>query len=80
MLTIVNPHVTEPRVTEIAIRGAAGKSGTVSTLTSSDIHAHNTFDQPNTLLPKIDNMNVKGSTLVHEFPPASVSALQIDLV
>ena len=80
MLTVVNPHVIERRLTEIAIRGAAGKSGTVTTLTSPDIHAHNTFAGPNALVPKTDSVNVKGSTLVHEFPAASVSALQIELV
>lgn len=79
VLTVVNPHVSEPRLTEIAIRGAAAKSGTVTTLTSPDIHTHNTFAEPNTLVPKTDNMNIKGSMLVHEFPPASVSALQIEL-
>ena len=80
VLTVVNSHVSEPRLTEITIRGAAGKSGTVTTLTSPDIHAHNTFAQPTTLVPKTDSVKVKGSTLVHEFPPASVSALQIELV
>ena len=80
VLTVVNPHISEPRLAEIAIRGAAGKSGTVTTLASPDIHAHNTFAQPNTLVPKTDSINVKGPTLVHEFPPASVSALQIELV
>lgn len=80
VLTVVNPHVSEPRLTEIAIRGAAAKSGTVTTLTSPDMHAHNTFAEPNTLVPKTDSLNVRGSTLVHEFPPASVSALQIELV
>jgi hypothetical protein len=29
---------------------------------------------------KTDSPSVKGRTLVHEFPPASVSALQIELV
>jgi alpha-N-arabinofuranosidase len=80
MLTVVNPHVSEARLTEISIRGAAAKAGTISILTSSDIHAHNTFDQPDILVPKKDNIDVKGPTLVHEFPPASVSALEIELV
>ncbi len=80
VLTVVNPHVSEPRLTEIAIRGAAGKSGTVTTLTSPDIHAHNTFAQPNTLVPKTGSINVRGPTLIHEFPPSSVSKLQIELV
>jgi alpha-L-arabinofuranosidase len=80
VLTVVNPHISEPRLTEITIRGAAGKSGAVTTLISPDIHAHNTFAQPNTIVPRTSNIDVKGSTLVHEFPPASVSALQIELV
>jgi alpha-N-arabinofuranosidase len=80
VLTLVNPHVSEPRLTEIAIHGGAVKSGTVTTMTSSDIHAHNTFDQPSALIPRTEQMKVGGSTLVYEFPPASVSALQIELV
>ncbi len=32
------------------------------------------------LTPKTDSLNVNGATLVHEFPRASVSALQINLV
>jgi alpha-N-arabinofuranosidase len=80
VLTLVNPHVSEPRLTEIAIRGGAVKSGTVTTMTSSDIHAHNTFDQPNALIPRTEQMKGEGATLVYEFPPASVSALQIELV
>jgi len=79
VLTVVNPHVSESRPTEISIRGAAAKAGTVTTLTSPDIHAHNTFAQPNALVPKTDSLKVSGSTLVYEFPPASVAALQIEL-
>jgi len=37
---VVNPHVSEARETELAVRGATIKSGTVTTLTHSDIHAH----------------------------------------
>ena len=80
VLTVVKPHVSEPRLAEIAIRGAAGKSGIVTTLTSPDIHAHNTFAQPNMLVPKTDSLNVNGATLVYQFPRASVCALEIELV
>jgi alpha-N-arabinofuranosidase len=80
VLTVVNPHVSESRLTEISIRGADAKAGTVTTLNSPDIHAHNTFAQPNALSPKTDRLNVSDSTLVYEFPPASVSALQIELI
>jgi alpha-N-arabinofuranosidase len=79
VVTVVNPHVEEPRRAEIVIRGATGRRGTVRILTHSDIRARNTFDRPNTLVPKANDIEVKGSTLVQEFPPASVSALRIEM-
>jgi len=39
----VNPHVSEARETEIGIRGGGMNSGTVTTLTHSNIHANNSF-------------------------------------
>src|SRR6202012_2315389 len=50
-LTIVNPDVSKTTGTQIALRGGAiaRVSGTV--LASSDLHAHNTFDQPNAVMP-----------------------------
>src|SRR5208282_2974934 len=44
-LTVVNPHVSESKEAEIAVRGAALQSGSATVLTNSDIHAHNTFEQ-----------------------------------
>jgi alpha-N-arabinofuranosidase len=49
-------------------------------LTSSDIHAHNTFDQPHALTPH-DDKNVRtGTPLIYRFAPASVTRLEFDLV
>jgi len=52
-LTVVNPSAKETRETEISIRGASIKSAESRTLTSSDIHARNTFANPHALEPRI---------------------------
>ncbi len=79
VLTVVNPHVSEPRETEISIRGGSFKSGTASTLTNSDIHAHNTFDQRDVVGPKTKTVEVSGRILTFTFPPASVTKLGLTL-
>jgi len=78
-LTVVNPHVSDLREAEIAIRGAAVKSGLATVLTNSDIHAHNTFDQRNVVVPETKTLEITGRTLNHAFPPASVTKLALTL-
>jgi alpha-N-arabinofuranosidase len=80
VLTAVNPHASEARDTQIVVRGAAIQSARARMLTASDIHAHNTFDNPRALEPKDLEADLKGPTLVFRFPPASVTRLQISLV
>jgi alpha-N-arabinofuranosidase len=79
VLTAVNPHASEAKDTEIVVQGATIQSARARTLTSSDIHAHNTFDNPRGLEPKDVEAGLKGTTLVFRFPPASVTRLQISL-
>jgi len=79
VLTAVNPHASEAKDTEIVVQGATIQSARARTLTSSDIHAHNTFDNPRGLEPKDVEAGLKGPTLVFRFPPASVTRLQISL-
>ena len=45
-LTVTNPHLSEPRDTEIAVRGARASSAQAQVLTAPDVHAHNTFEKP----------------------------------
>jgi alpha-L-arabinofuranosidase len=51
----------------------------MSFLSNADIHAHNTFEQRDVLVPVTKAVGVSGGTLVVEFPPASVTALNIQL-
>ena len=79
VLTVVNPHVTEARETEIGVRGASLKSGVASTLTNPDIHAHNTLRQHDVVAPQTKNLDFKGRILTYSFPPASVTKLALML-
>jgi alpha-N-arabinofuranosidase len=78
-LTVVNPSVNEPRETQIHIHSAAAVSANATVLTSSDIHAHNTFEQSEAVTPKKAPVSVTGSLARFVFPPASVTKLQFDL-
>jgi alpha-N-arabinofuranosidase len=79
VLTVVNPHVSEARETEIGIRGGGLKSGFATTLTHSDMHAHNSFAERDVVSPKTSAVDFKGKTLTYTFPPASVTRLALTL-
>ena len=79
-LTMVNPHVSEPREAEIALRGASIVSMRADVLRAADIHAVNTFDRPNAVVPEHGRAETpRGNVVIHRFPPASVSRLTIAL-
>ncbi len=79
VLTVVNPSITETREAQISIPGATVKEGDAHTLSHSDIHAHNSFEHPDVLVPKRHRMNVSGTDITYSFPPASVVRLRVDL-
>lgn len=78
-ITAVNPSTTEPRLAEIALRGAMVKSTNMTFLSNSDIHVHNTFEQQDVVVPQTKVLSLNGGSLVVEFPPACVAALNIQL-
>jgi alpha-N-arabinofuranosidase len=76
---VVNPNLDRPMTTEINA-GAAIASYTGTVLTGPDVHAHNDFNQPNAVkTAAATTATVSGGRVVHTFPPASVTALQITL-
>jgi alpha-L-arabinofuranosidase len=81
IVTVVNPHATQPRVCEIAPRGARVKSGRARVLTSSDLKAHNSFTNPDALSPRDADVAVGTGPgpLVYTFAPASVTRLTLEL-
>ncbi|MFY9742073.1 MAG: alpha-L-arabinofuranosidase C-terminal domain-containing protein [Candidatus Sulfotelmatobacter sp.] len=79
-LTLVNPSVNEIRETEITVRSASIKSGTITVLTNSDIHAHNSFDQRNEVTPQVKDLQSAGSAITIQIQPASVTKLELSIV
>jgi alpha-N-arabinofuranosidase len=79
-VTAINPHISEPREAEIAVRGASIAGARAVTIAADDIHAHNTFDKPDTVKPRQGSVaGARGASLTYRFPPASVTRLTIDL-
>ncbi len=77
-LTVVNPHVHDERSVEIKLLGGAARSCTVRTLAASDIHAHNTFENPHAVASEETTVPVKGNP-VWTFKPASVTRLEFQV-
>jgi alpha-N-arabinofuranosidase len=78
-LTVTNQSLDTARESEIVIRGATMQSVNVVTLAAPDVHAHNTFDTPRAVEPKEQSATPRGGILVHRFPPASVTKLEVML-
>jgi alpha-L-arabinofuranosidase len=79
-LTMTNPHLTDARDAEIVLRGGVTPSSVEATvLTADDIHAHNTFEQPNTVTAKNATASVSGKVVRHTIPPSSVVKLAVTL-
>jgi alpha-N-arabinofuranosidase len=78
-LTIVNPDVSKTIETQIALRGSTVTRASGTVLASSDMHAHNTFDQPNAVMPTNLPVALGGGLLNVSIPPASVARLDVSL-
>jgi len=79
VLTVVNPHVSEAREAEIGIRSGSLKSGTATSLTHADMHAHNSLLERDVVRPKTSAVDGKRGVLTYTFPPASVTKLALTL-
>jgi alpha-N-arabinofuranosidase len=80
VVTAVNPNVSQPRETEITVRGAKPLSATMTVLISSDIHAHNTFVEPNAVMLRSGEVKITSSGMVAMIPAASVVCVQVNLL
>lgn len=78
-LTVTNPHLSEAQETEIVIRGAKISAVKAKVLSEKDVHAHNTFENPNAVMPRNETAIVKGESLIVRFAPASVTQIQATL-
>src|SRR5207302_647027 len=61
LVTFVNPRLGTPLAVEIDLRdGAEAREGSATVLTHTDCHAHNTFDAPETLVPRQESVATAG--------------------
>ena len=79
VVTAVNPDVAQARETQIAVRGASVKAATMTVLTATDIHAHNTFAEPNAVALRAGEAKVTSAGVVTTIPAASVVGVEIEL-
>ncbi len=79
-LTVVNTDLANPAETQIVLRGAEATRATGTVLAAGDMHAHNTFDQPNAVRTAALDIAVNASGLNVRLPAASVAKLEIVLV
>ena len=86
-VTLVNPHVSEPRSVEIAVRGAAAASAEAVVLRAPDVtggeRGHSRAQHIRTAArrqPRPQKVDApKAGMLVHELSPASVTRLTLKL-
>lgn len=78
VLTVVNPDIRNAQETEINVRNGRISNVRATVLSANDIHAHNTFDNPNGLRPTTPAVSA-GTPWIYQFVPASVTCLEFDL-
>ena len=79
-LSVVNLHTDDLVDAEITIDGAAADEIALARLSHTDMLAHNTFDQPNLLVPQREILPaLPAEPWRHTFPPASVSVFTVRL-
>ena len=78
-ISVVNTNIHEPIEATIDLGKMTVKGGSVSVLTAKDIHAHNTFENPNEVVTVTSPLNVSGSSFKHTFAPASVNVVELNL-
>jgi alpha-L-arabinofuranosidase len=79
VLTIVNPDLHNAQETEIDVLGARIARVRATVLTSDDMRARNTFDQPRAVEPTSNNGGAPASPFIYRFEPMSVTRLELDL-
>jgi alpha-N-arabinofuranosidase len=78
-LTAVNPDVSQPRETEIVLRGAKAVSAKAWVVAETDMHAHNTLEQPDQVKTRTAEVSLRAGALSFTFPPASVVKIEVQL-
>ena len=78
-VTLVHTHATEPAELELRLRGGAAKAVRQTILTHEELNAHNTFERPDVVTPKVMDTGLHGGALRVKLPAASVCRFDVEL-
>ncbi|MGB0070864.1 MAG: alpha-L-arabinofuranosidase C-terminal domain-containing protein, partial [Isosphaeraceae bacterium] len=78
-LTLVHTHTTDPAEVSILLRGGSAREVRQTVLTHKELNAHNTFEQPETVVPRSTPTDLRGPELHCVLVPASVTRLDVTL-
>jgi alpha-L-arabinofuranosidase len=77
-LAVTNIDPNQPAEVEVSFAGVNFKSATGETLTAPKVDSVNTFDAPNTVVPKAVTANIQGAKLTLKLDPRSVTVLAVE--
>ncbi len=77
-LAVTNLDPNQAVEIDASVTGVAAKSAVGQTLTAPKVDSVNTFDSPNTVVPKPVSARVQGGKLVLELAPKSVTVVSVE--
>lgn len=77
-MEITNVDPNQPAEIEVNVAGITAKSATGQTLTAPKVDSVNTFDAPNTVIPRPISAKVEGRKLMLAVPPKSITVISIE--
>jgi alpha-N-arabinofuranosidase len=78
-VTAVNPDLSRPSDTQIAIYGSRIVNASATVLAANDMHAHNTFEQPDNVKIAPLKTTIVDAMVSVNLPPASVVKIEIEI-
>jgi alpha-N-arabinofuranosidase len=79
VLTLVNPKLNEGVGLTCGLNRGSVRSAKARTLQHSDMNACNTFERPDTVVPREQAVKAAGSRIEIELPPLSVTTVEAQL-
>jgi alpha-L-arabinofuranosidase len=78
-VSLTNSHAEQAQEVTVELLGGAAGGDAQGKLLSGEIHAHNTFEEPERFIPQPFTVKASGSIFTVPLPPASVAAIEIAL-
>jgi alpha-L-arabinofuranosidase len=77
-IALTNLDPNQPAEIEASVAGISAKSVAGETLSASKVDSVNTFDAPNTVVPKLVSATIQGGKLILKLDPKSVTVVSVE--